>query len=136
MAMHDTLREQLKRAGWKPGRFKGFLQTRRAGIEFDLGQPRGGDRLELRYRYVTENTTAEGDVALPADVTLERIGDAMTGVYLRVHERPEASRTFGMGQRRRPSGGPGAANPPPASPETAEAAATQLEMNLDPDEDA
>ena len=134
--MHEMLRDQLKRAGWKPGRYKGFLQTRRAGIEFDLGQPRGDDRMELRYRYITEQTNTEGTVALPADVTLERIGDAITTVYLRIHERPEASRTFGMGQRQRSrGGGSGVAAPQPAPGDRADAG-TQMEMNLEDDQGA
>ena len=128
--MDEFLRDQLKRAGWKPGRYKGFLQTRRAGIEFDLGLPRGEDRPELRYRYVTDNTNAEGAVALPADVTLERIGDAITSVYLRIHERPEASRTFGMGSsRQRPRGAAPMPSPTPA--EAGDAPVTQLEMDLE-----
>ena len=131
--MQELLREQLKRAGWKPGRYKGFLQTRRAGIEFDLGQPRGDDRLELRYRYVTEQTNSEGVVSLPADVTLERVGDAITTIYLRIHERPEASRTFGMGPRQRPRS---TTIPPPASTGSAGTPVTQLEMSLEDDPSA
>ena len=130
--MHDILRDQLKRAGWKPGRYKGFLQTRRAGIEFDLGQPRGEeDRLELRYRYVTENTTAEGDVTLPADVTLERIGDAITTIYLRIHERPEASRTFGMGSRQQRPRAAATPAPSPTPAENPDAPVSQLQMDLE-----
>lgn len=106
--MNEGLREQLKRAGWRSSdRYKGFVQTRRAGIEFDLGQARpNDDRLELRYRYVTERTNAEGTVDLPAGVTPERIGDAMTTIYLRVHERPDPTRVFGGRRRSRAVGPP------------------------------
>ncbi len=102
-AVNDGLREQLKRAGWRPSaRYKGFLETRRAGIEFDLGRARpGDDRLELRYHYVTERTNAQGTVDLPMSVSPEGVGDAMTALYLRVHERPDPTRVFGGGRRAR-----------------------------------
>jgi hypothetical protein len=70
--------------------------TTRAGIEFQVGVGRtaGEGRLELRYRYRTSQTDTEGDVALPADATLARIEDEMTGIYLRIHEKPDVSRVF------------------------------------------
>ena len=128
--MREQIREQLKRSGWGASpRYKGFLHTRRGGIEWDLGQPRQGveDRLELRYRYVTEHTNAEGTVDLAATATPEQIGDAMTTIYLRVHERPDPTRTFGGRPSRRgaPGSVPSAAPPPP---EPAEAGQTELDL--------
>ena len=97
----NDLREQLKRGGWRASdRYKSFLQTRRAGIDFHLGPfSATAARLELRYVYVTERTNADGTVDLPADVSPERIGDVLTTVYLRIHERPDPSRTFGGNKR-------------------------------------
>ena len=96
MDMDEGLREILKRAGWRSGSSRGFLMTNRSGIDFQVGVGRtaGEGRLELRYRYRTAQTDAEGDVALPADVTLARIEDEMTGIYLRIHEKPDVSRVF------------------------------------------
>lgn len=95
--MEETLRTALKSAGWRSGTHRGFLMTSRAGIEFQVGESRaaGAGRLELRYRYHTEQTNAEGSETLPGDASLERILDAMTSIYLRVHERPDVSRVFG-----------------------------------------
>ena len=112
--MDEGLRDALKRAGWKSGSGRGFLMTSRSGIEFQVGIGRtaGEGRLELRYRYKTAQTDTEGDVALPADVTLARIEDEMTGIYLRIHEKPDVSRVF----RSRSAG---AATPKPsATPQT------------------
>ena len=94
--MEDWLREALKRAGWRSGSTRGFLMTSRSGIEFQVGVGRtaGEGRLELRYRYRTAQTDTDGDVALPADATLARIEDEMTGIYLRIHEKPDVSRVF------------------------------------------
>ncbi len=99
-----VLRDQLKRGGWRSSdRYKNFLQTRRAGIDFHLGPfanaAANAARLELRYVYVTERTHADGAHDLSAEATAERVGDAMTAIYLRVHERPDPSRTFGGGKR-------------------------------------
>jgi hypothetical protein len=98
--MDTGIGDTLKRAGWRASdRYKRFLHTRRAGIDFHLGPLGAGNdaaRLELRYRYQTEVTNAEGTVDLPADVSAERVGDAMTAVYQRVHERPDPSRVFGL----------------------------------------
>ncbi|MBC8104289.1 MAG: hypothetical protein H7Z41_17070 [Cytophagales bacterium] len=94
--MDELLREALKRAGWRSGTHRGFLMTGRAGIEFQVGAGRtaGEGRLELRYRYRTAQSSAEGDVALPSDATLARIEDEMTAIYLRIHEKPDVSRVF------------------------------------------
>jgi hypothetical protein len=101
--MNEILITTLKTAGWKPGTFRGFLRTNRAGIEFEVGPARGSeDRLELRYRYRTETTNTEGDVALPPDATREKIEDVMTGIYLRIHEKPDPTRVFGMRRTKKP----------------------------------
>ena len=94
--MDDWLNETLKRAGWRSGSSRGFLMTSRSGIEFQVGVGRtaGEGRLELRYHYKTAQTEVEGDVALPSDATLARIEDEMTGIYLRIHEKPDVSRVF------------------------------------------
>ncbi|MES2464101.1 MAG: hypothetical protein V4671_26305, partial [Armatimonadota bacterium] len=90
-----------------------------AGIEFQVGIGRtaGEGRLELRYRYRTAQTNAEGDVALPADATLARIEDEMTGIYLRIHEKPDVSRVFrsrsGMASTTRPAAHSGEGNTAP-----------------------
>ena len=125
-----VLRDQLKRGGWRSSeRYKNFLQTRRAGIDFHLGpfanaaSPTAAARLELRYVYVTERTNADGSVDLPEGVTAERVGDAMTTIYLRVHERPDPSRTFGGSKR------PARAAAAPAAPNDEDAAAqTALDL--------
>lgn len=111
--MDDALKTELKAGGWRSGTHKGFLMTSRAGIEFQVGAGRGAEagRLELRYRYRTETTNAEGEVALPEGATRSAIEDAMTGIYLRVHEKPDPTRVFG-GTRRRSSSSSAA----PASP--------------------
>lgn len=124
--MNDGLREQLKRLGWRSSaRYKNSLASQRAGIEFDLGAV-GEDRVELRYRYMTERTSAEGAMDLPADVTLERIGDAMTGLYLQIHERPDPSRTFRLGSGKRRVNAPA----PPAAPAPAPSDDTQGALDL------
>lgn len=115
--MNETLKTRLTGSGWKSGTFRGYLMTRRAGIEFEVGPSRGGDgRLTLIYRYHTERTHTEGEETLPEDTDLPRLLDAMTGIYLRIHEKPDASRVFGGG--RRPSAA-SAKDAPPATPEPA-----------------
>jgi hypothetical protein len=99
--MNDALRAALKAAGWKSGSYRGFLRASRAGIEFEAGsRPGDEERVLLRFRYRTETTRADGEEALSGDVTLARIEDAMTAIYLRVHERPDPTRFFGSGRRR------------------------------------
>ncbi|MDX1931624.1 MAG: hypothetical protein SFU56_03375 [Capsulimonadales bacterium] len=99
MGMNPALQMSLKAAGWWSGLRRGSLATRRAGIEFEVSEERGaGGRTELRYRYRTETTLAEGDVSLPADATRAMVEDAMTQIYLRVHERPDPTRVFGGGR--------------------------------------
>ena len=112
--MDEGLQDALKRAGWKSGSGRGFLMTSRSGIEFQVGVGRtaGEGRLELRYRYKTAQTDVEGDVALPADAALARIEDEMTGIYLRIHEKPDVSRVF----RSRSAGTAG--SKPSATPQT------------------
>ena len=101
--MNETLRAALQAAGWRSGTHRGFLMTRRAGIDFEIGQSRtaGEGRLELLYRYQGEQAKQEGSEALPDTATLERVMDAMTGIYLRVHDRPDVSRVFGSRARSR-----------------------------------
>ncbi len=107
--MNETLEKALQSSGWRSGTHRGFRATNRAGIDFEVGEARGEQgRLVLRYRYHTTSTNAEGEVALPANADLARIQDAMTEVYLRVHEKPDPTRVFGGGKRR--------AAPPPTSP--------------------
>lgn len=111
--MNLSLEAALTAAGWKSGTHRGFRATNRAGIEFEVGEVRGEQgRLALRYRYHTATTHADGEVSLPADATLARIHDSMTEIYLRVHEKPDATRVFGGGKSpRRPSATP---SPTPA----------------------
>ena len=112
--MKDILRKQLQARGWKPGRYKGFLEVIRAGIEFQVGQPPASDRLELRYRYQTARTNAEGEVLLPEDTTMEKIDDAIAAIYLQVHENPDYRRVFGGKRRLKAASSPGE---PSSSPE-------------------
>ena len=137
--MDTGIGDTLKRAGWRASdRYKRFLHTRRAGIDFHLG-PLGAEgaaaRLELRYRYQTEVTNAEGTVDLPANVSAERVGDAMTAVYQRVHERPDPSRVFGLPSSRARRGGapaPRAANAPGATDATpGDPPDVQLDLGFD-----
>lgn len=99
--MDEVLQSALKGAGWSHGLRRGSLRTFRAGIEFEVG-PLAGDeaRLELKYSYRTERTFAEGEVPLPDNAGKAAIEDAMTGIYQRVHEKPDPSRVFGGGKRR------------------------------------
>ncbi len=97
--MNPDLQAALRAAGWHSGVRRASLATNRAGIEFEIAAERGTDaRLELRYRYRTPNTAVEGDITLPAEADRAAIEDAMTGIYLRIHERPDPSRVFGGGR--------------------------------------
>jgi hypothetical protein len=113
--MNPVLQSTLKAAGWRPGVRRASLATNRASIEFEIAEDRGtGGRLELRYRYHTAATQAEGDVSLPADADRAAIEDAMTTIYLRVHERPDPSRVFGGRKRSVKAPVTPAENAPPA----------------------
>lgn len=102
--MTDSLRQSLRTSGWRSSnRTKGFLQTWREGIEFQVGRRPGEAGLELRYFYKTARTDAEGTVSLPADATSATVEDALSAVYLRIHDNP-IRRTLARGQR---GGGPG-----------------------------
>jgi hypothetical protein len=113
--MNDLLKSRLTTAGWRSGTLRGYLMTRRVGIEFEIGPSRGGDgRLTLLYRYHTETSNTEGEEHLPGDADLHHIYDAMTGIYLRIHERPDPSRVFGGGRRRSESQPPAPSGATPA----------------------
>ena len=127
--MNEMLRLALQSGGWKSGTHKGFLLSSRAGIEFQVGPARkttgenGEARLELRYAYHTETTHAEGEVVLPSTAGKAEIEDAMTGIYQRVHEKPDMSRVFGRGRKTRQQVAASSAQTtgdtsPPASPPT------------------
>ena len=99
--MNELLKSRLTASGWRSGTLRGYLMTRRAGIEYEIGPSRGGDgRLTLVYRYHTETTHTEGEEHLAGDADQYQIYDVMTGIYLRIHEKPDASRVFGGGRRR------------------------------------
>ncbi len=101
--MNALLQNELRAAGWSPGSRRQSVRTNRAGIEFEVGPAPGSDnRLELRYRYHTERTRADGEVPLPDGAGRTEIEDAMTGIYQRVHEKPDMSRVFGGGKKRKP----------------------------------
>ena len=110
--MNDALRAALRAAGWKSGSYRGFLRANRSGIEFEAGsRPGDEERVLLRFRYHTDTARADGEETLAGDVTLARIEDAMTAIYLRIHERPDPTRFFGS--RRRSAQRAAAAVPPP-----------------------
>jgi hypothetical protein len=122
--MDDELRSALRNAGWRAGTRRGFYATSRAGIEFEVGDERGGGRILLLYRYHgSGGTNAEGEVALPADAPLARVEDAMTHVYQRVHERPDPSRVFGRANKG--TSRPAAPPPPRVTPPLADPPPTQ-----------
>jgi len=103
--MHELLNAELKKRGWLPGSYRGFLRQLRGGIEWEVGVGRSG-RLELRWRYRTENGERTGDEVLPENAGLAEIEDTMTSIYLRVHERPDPTRIFGnAGKRQRSRSG-------------------------------
>ena len=92
--------------------------SNRVGIEFQVGPSRksAGEneepRLELRYRYHTETTHSEGEVILSPHADKAEIEDAMTGIYQRVHEKPDMSRVFGRARKTRQN--PASAKPVPS----------------------
>ena len=134
--MNEHLRLSLQSGGWRNGTHKGFLLSSRAGIEFQVGPSRksAGEenepRLELRYRYHTETTHADGEVILSPNADKAEIEDAMTGIYQRVHEKPDMSRVFGRARKTRQMTGVkpfvSEAAPPPLTPEEAGQAAFDL----------
>ena len=115
--MDENLRTELKASGWRAGTYRGFLLKRVAGIEFEVGPSRGGaeedGRVLLRWRYKTEYADRNGEESVAAPANRARVEDAMTAIYLRVHERPDPARFFGGGRRRTVSS---AGTPRPAAP--------------------
>ena len=98
-SMNPVLQAALKAAGWRSGMRRASFATNRVGIEFEISEARGAEgRLELRYVYRTATATAEGEISLPAEADRSVIEDAMTSIYLRIHERPDPSRVFGGGR--------------------------------------
>ena len=135
--MDENLRTELKGSGWRTGTYRGFLLKRVAGIEFEIGADRGAseesgsDRLLLRWRYKTEYADRSGEETVPAPANRARVEDAMTAIYLRVHERPDPARFFGGGRRRPASGSPTSSRPAaetPAQPDDEEAGQTSLDF--------
>jgi hypothetical protein len=125
--MNEALKTRLQASGWRSGTLRGYLLTRRAGIEFEVGASRGGDdRLTLLYRYHTETTHNDGEELLPADTDISRLYDAMTRIYLRIHERPDPSRVFGGGRTTR-------STPSSPSPEQASSLPDPTQGTLDLD---
>ena len=92
--MFDTLHDDLKKRGWESGTYRGFLRQVRGGFEWEVGVGRSG-RLEVRWRYKDQT----GDAPLPENAGQAELGDVMTGIYLRVHEKPDVSRVFGGGKK-------------------------------------
>lgn len=99
--MDALLQSELRTSGWTPGSRRASWKTNRAGIEFEVGPAPGGNRLELRYRYHTERTHADGEMPLSDNADRVDIEDAMTGIYQNMHEKPDRSRVFGSGKRRK-----------------------------------
>ena len=92
--MFDTLHDDLKKRGWQSGTYRGFLRQVRGGFEWEVGFGRSG-RLELRWRYKEQT----GEESLPENAGRAELDDIMTGIYLRVHEKPDVSRVFGGGKK-------------------------------------
>lgn len=95
--MFDTLHDDLRKRGWQSGTYRGFLRQVRGGIEWEVGHGRSG-RLELRWRYKDQT----GEQALSESADRAELEDIMTGIYLRVHEKPDPTRVFGNGKRQGP----------------------------------
>lgn len=98
--MFDTLHDDLRKRGWQPGSYRGFLRQVRGGIEWEVGPGRSG-RVELRWRYKDQS----GEQALTEHATRAELEDVMTGIYLRVHEKPDPTRVFGGAKRQGPRPG-------------------------------
>lgn len=108
--MFDTLHDDLRKRGWQSGTYRGFLRQVRGGIEWEVGHGRSG-RLELRWRYKEQS----GEQALSEHADRAELEDVMTGIYLRVHEKPDPTRVFGSGKRQGPrptSSAPAGTNAP------------------------
>jgi len=97
--MFDTLHDDLQKRGWQPGTYRGFLRQVRGGFEWQVGFGRSGS-LELRWVYKEQS----GDTVLPANAGRTELEDIMTGIYLRVHDKPDVTRVFGGGKRNGKSG--------------------------------
>ena len=97
--MFDTLHDDLVKRGWQPGTYRGFLRQVHGGFEWQVGIGRSGN-LELRWVYKEQS----GDTVLPANAGRTELEDTMTGIYLRVHDKPDVTRVFGGGKRVAKSG--------------------------------
>lgn len=97
--MFDTLHDDLQKRGWQPGTYRGFLRQVRGGFEWQVGFGRSGN-LELRWVYKEQS----GDTVLPLNAGRTELEDTMTGIYLRVHDKPDVTRVFGGGKRTGRSG--------------------------------
>lgn len=95
--MFDTLHDDLRKRGWQSGTYRGFLRQVRGGFEWEVGHGRSG-RLELCWRYKDQT----GEQALSENADRSELEDVMTGIYLRVHEKPDPTRVFGGGKRQGP----------------------------------
>lgn len=113
--MFDTLHDDLAKRGWQPGTYRGFLRQVRGGFEWQVGFGRSGN-LELRWVYKEQS----GEEVLPENAGRTVLEDLMTGIYLRVHDKPDVTRVFGGGKRGAKSGtAPVPASANPATPEDA-----------------
>ena len=92
--MYDTLHDELQKRGWQPGTYRGFLRQVRGGLEWEVGRGRSG-RMELRWRY----KELAGEEALLENAGRAELEDVMTGIYLRIHEKPDPTRVFGGGKK-------------------------------------
>lgn len=100
--MFDTLHDDLRKRGWQAGTYRGFLRQVRGGFEWEVGHGRSG-RLELRWKYKsTGGLEQTGEQALSEYADRVELEDVMTGIYLRVHEKPDPTRVFGGGKRQGP----------------------------------
>ncbi len=126
--MADTLHDDLRKRGWISGTYRGFLRQTRGGIEWQVGHGRS-ERLELRWRYQSSSGTDQtGEETLSENADRVELEDVMTGIYLRVHDRPDPTRVFGNGKRQGPraSAAPSGSPAPAASPVEAGQEAMEL----------